>query len=62
VIYPKIDIKNETNFFAIKVAKAGFYSGNPELVKKASVAEIIRILQYGIFEDDWQNFYNELNK
>ena len=47
---------------ALKVAKAGYYSGDPEKVLQAKVDHVMLIIEYEKFNDDYQDVYMEINK
>lgn len=59
---PKITINDTVAYWAIKLAKAGYYGGNPELVKQAPVDMVLQILQYERFETDLQVAYRKLSE
>lgn len=47
---------------AIKLAKLGYYQGDPEQVLNAKVDTIISIMEYEKFVYDYELTYLELNK
>lgn len=47
---------------ALKIAKAGYYSGDPAKVLDARVDHIISIMEYEKFTMDYESAYTELNK
>jgi len=46
----------------MRLAKAGYYGGNPEAILQAPVTVVIGMLDYEGFIDDYENAYIELNK
>ena len=50
---PKIRIEDEISFLCIKVAKLGYYGGNPDKVREAPVTTILDVLHYETFEADY---------
>jgi len=48
-------------FYAIRLAKAGYYGGDPDAVKKSPLDTVLAIIQYENFEADLQKAYKELN-
>lgn len=59
---PKTRIDNYILYWAIKLAKLGYYGGNPELIKQAPSNIVLNIISYENFENDLQITYRELNK
>lgn len=59
---PKITINDTVAYWAIKLAKSGYYGGNPELVKQAPLDMVLQILQYERFETDLQVAYRKLSE
>ena len=47
-------------FYALKIAKAGFYSGNPQEVMNAPVNMVIAILHFELFENALQKEYSDM--
>lgn len=58
---PSITIDDEITFIALRIAKQGFYDGDPEKVLNAPVGIVQAILDYEIFELDYKEEYNHLN-
>lgn len=58
---PKVEIKDEVAFYAIRIAKAGYYGGNPAKVKQAPLSEVLQILNYENFIIDYEQAAKELN-
>jgi hypothetical protein len=48
-------------FIALKIAKAGYYSGDPEKVLMARVDYVLAVLEYEKFTFDYEDVYMELN-
>lgn len=59
---PRTVINDESLFIAIKLAKIGYYSGNPELILEAPVNMVLAILNYEMFDIDLENAYNDIIK
>jgi hypothetical protein len=57
---PEIDIDNVPMFYAIKLAKAGFYGGNPQAVLRAPVNIVMNIINYEAFEGDYEAEYRAI--
>ena len=58
---PRIKIDDDVAFFAIRIAKSGYYGGSPELVKKAPVRTVLQIMNYENFEIDLREAHRDLN-
>ena len=58
---PKIKIDDEVAFYSIRLAKMGYYGGNPDSIKKAPVDSVLQIINYENFEIDLRAAYKELN-
>lgn len=61
-VLPRTTIEDESLYYAIGIAKKGYYCGNPENVLNAPVSMILSILNYETFENDYKQTYAELNK
>jgi hypothetical protein len=59
--FPTTEIDNPTLFYAVKLAKAGYYGGNPENVLNAPVDMVLSILGYENFEADYQRAFKHIN-
>lgn len=59
---PKTRIEDESLFIAMRLAKAGYYGGNPQAVLQAPVTVVIGMLEYEGFNDEYENAYMALNK
>jgi hypothetical protein len=46
----------------VKIAKLGYYCGDPHLVGEATVTDVLDILAYEAFEADYMTTERELNK
>jgi hypothetical protein len=57
---PKIEIDDETQFYAVKLAKLGYYKGDPDAVLAAPITTVLSILDYEVFENDLVAAYSEL--
>lgn len=58
---PEIKIENEAIFICVRVAKLGYYGGNPDKVKKAPVDTVMAILAYEKFELEYKETAEEIN-
>ncbi len=47
---------------ALKVAKLGYYGGNPEKVMQAKASWVFSVLEYENFLADYENTEYDLNK
>lgn len=47
---------------ALRIAKAGYYGGDPEKVLKARVDMVIQVMDFEDFGSDYLNVYYEINK
>ena len=47
---------------ALKIAKLGYYSGDPEKVLNANVDHVLSILDYESFNNDFERVFSEINK
>jgi hypothetical protein len=59
---PATEIKNEARFVAFRLAKAGYYNGDPKKILKAPVDIIMGIIKYEAFEHDLMLAYEEIRK
>lgn len=59
---PEIHIGDDLRFIRVKVAKLGYYGGNPSLVGEAPVTDVLDILAYESFQSDYITTERELNK
>lgn len=59
--YPKVDVKNDALFIALKLAEAGFYGGDPDKIMKAPATTILEIIRYRAFQKEWDAVYSALN-
>lgn len=59
---PKIEIHDQCFFWAAKLAKAGYYGGDPEQILNAPVSIIIKLLNFQVFENEYESAYYDLNK
>lgn len=60
--HPKIKVTDDTLFHAIRLAKAGYYGGSPENVKRAPLDTVLNIIVYENFDADLKTAYKDLNK
>jgi hypothetical protein len=44
----------------VKLAKLGYYGGDPDKVMQAPVNTVMKILHYEVFENDLMQAYSEL--
>lgn len=49
-------------FLAIRLAKAGYYNGDPQAVMAAPVDMVQAIIDYEKFESDYESAYIALNR
>lgn len=49
-------------FWAIRLAKAGYFGGDPQNVLTARVSIVQGVIEYETFESDYQAEYLALNK
>lgn len=47
---------------ALRIAKAGFYQGDPEKVLNGRVDYVLATLEYNKFLSDYEDVFIELNK
>lgn len=47
---------------AFRLAKAGYFGGNPELAMQARVDVVIGLFEYEKFLNDYEEAFRELNK
>ena len=59
---PKVDIKDEALFCALKLAKIGYYGGNPDSIMIAPYTTVLNMLAYEKFEFDYMEKAIEINK
>lgn len=59
---PKIRIDNYVAYWSCRLAKSGYYSGNPEQIMSARSDVVMHIIHYEIFDSDLNSAYRELNK
>ena len=59
---PKVEINNECLFQAIRLAKSGYFGGDPQSVLNAPVDIVQSLLEYERFIDDYESEYVFLNK
>ena len=58
---PQYAIDDEITFLAIRLAKAGYFGGNPEAVMNGRVDIVEDVLAYEKFELDYEKAYIALN-
>lgn len=46
----------------LKIAKMGYYGGNPDFVRKAPVDDIISILDYENYNIEYEKKFADLNR
>lgn len=56
---PNVEIRDYALFTAMKIAKLGYYGGNPEAVMNAPADIVVSILNYESFDIDVQGYYTE---
>ena len=60
--YPKVKIADNIAFVSIRLAHAGYYSGDPQKVREAPVDVVQSILDYEDFRNNYEKKFIELNK
>ena len=61
--YPKVEITTSQKWVvALRLAKEGYFYGNPEVVMKAKVGTVLKIMQYETFTKDYESKFIDLNK
>ena len=58
---PEIHIGDELRFVRVKIAKLGYYGGDPHKVGEAPVTDILDILSFESFQADYATTERELN-
>lgn len=58
---PRVRIDDECMFLAIRLAKEGYFNGNPQEVLNAPVDVVQAIIEYGGFASDYESEYVSLN-
>jgi hypothetical protein len=58
---PRIEIKDYASFVSVKLAKLGYYGGNPDSILNAPIDIVVNILHYEQYEQDYEGAYIELN-
>jgi hypothetical protein len=59
---PEVDIADIALFISIKLAKLGYFSGDPSLILEAPVDMVLAILAYENFDSDLNTAYNQIMK
>lgn len=59
---PTISITNEARFVAMRLAKQGYFGGDPQKILDAPIDIVLDIMHYEAFESDYMQVYDELNK
>lgn len=59
---PKVEIDDQLAFTSIRLAKAGYFNGDPVAVLRAPVDVVENILSYEDFASEYETEYVELNK
>ncbi len=49
-------------FYAIRLAKSGYYGGNPQAILRAPVDIVMNIINYEAFERDYEAEYIAMTK
>lgn len=61
--YPEAEVNaSDEIVVALRVAKAGYYGGDPERVLAARVDLVIAALEYEVFTSDYEREYIRINK
>ena len=59
--HPRVNIDDTVAFYSVKLAKLGYYGGNPELIRQAPLTMVMDIINYENFASDLQAAYRGLN-
>ena len=59
---PEVYIGDELRFLRVKIAKDGYYGGDPHAVGEASITDVLDIIAYESFRADYVETERELNK
>lgn len=59
---PEVYIGDDLRFLRVKIAKLGYYGGDPRQVGEAAVTDVLDVLAYESFEADYASTERELNK
>lgn len=54
----KIEPESEAIFIALRLAKKGYYGGNPDNVLKAPIDTVLSIIQFEALESEIEAFYH----
>jgi hypothetical protein len=46
----------------LKLAKAGYGEGNPEVIAKMKVTTVLKLIQYEVFVKEYSDKFVELNR
>lgn len=46
----------------MRLAKSGYFGGNPDNVLNAPASTVLHIVNYESFENEYENAYTEMNK
>jgi len=47
---------------ALRLAKAGYYGGDPGAIKRAPVDDVLNVLSYDVFLSEYDSVEYEINK
>jgi hypothetical protein len=47
---------------ALKLAKAGYFGGDPSAVLQGDVSMVLAAFEYEVFQGDYEDIYYEINK
>lgn len=63
MVYPRTEIEaSEEMLISLKLAKAGYFGGNPESVLQARVNVVLEALEYEKYLYDYDTALRELNE
>ena len=59
---PEVHIGDELRYLRVKIAKSGYYGGDPHAVGEAPVTDVLDVMAYENFQSDYAETERELNK
>jgi hypothetical protein len=59
---PEVYIGDDLRFLRVKIAKLGYYGGDPHKVGEATVTDVLDVLAYESFDADYATTERALNK
>lgn len=58
----KVEPESEAMFIALRLAKKGYYSGNPDNVLKAPIDTVLNIIKFEALENEIEAFYRNASE